>query len=297
MMTIKMFADLCKCSTQTLRYYDKIDLLKPVQVDRWSGYRYYTESQAIDFVKIKNLQAADFTIEEIKVLLNVPDARVYEAFEQKIAEQEQKLERIKEIQQSYLTEMNTMKNLIHSFCDHLLERATDPRILREFDRTAENAAQLVAELQRLLISRTVESGEDARKVTVVMDDQLYEGHQAIEKLTFLVQEEEVGDTVYLNADNVVREQAELMEGKEPVWEVHGWSHTHEFLDRIPVPEDGRKYTMFVRHCDNAISDTLSYPLFLIGALLMKGHGSAAEMDCYVEHSADGQNHFVMMRRM
>ena len=297
MMTIKMFADLCKCSTQTLRYYDKIDLLKPVQVDRWSGYRYYTESQAIDFVKIKNLQAADFTIEEIKVLLNVPDARVYEAFEQKIAEQEQKLERIKEIQQSYLTEMNTMKNLIHSFCDHLLERATDPRILREFDMTAENAAQLVAELQRLLISRTVESGEDARKVTVVMDDQLYEGHQAIEKLTFLVQEEEVGDTVYLNADNVVREQAELMEGKEPVWEVHGWSHTHEFLDRIPVPEDGRKYTMFVRHCDNAISDTLSYPLFLIGALLMKGHGSAAEMDCYVEHSADGQNHFVMMRRM
>ena len=63
MMTIKEFASLCNCNTQTLRYYDKIDLLKPVKVDQWSGYRYYEKSQAIDFVKIKNLQAADFTID------------------------------------------------------------------------------------------------------------------------------------------------------------------------------------------------------------------------------------------
>ena len=27
MMTIKEFASLCGCNTQTLRYYDKIDLL------------------------------------------------------------------------------------------------------------------------------------------------------------------------------------------------------------------------------------------------------------------------------
>lgn len=158
MMTIKEFASLCGCNAQTLRYYDKIDLLKPVKVDQWSGYRYYEDSQAVDFVKIKNLQAADFTIGEIKELLAMPDAQVYEAFEGKIAEQTEKLERIRKIQQSYLTEVNTMKNLIHSFCGQLMERATDPRILREFDMTAADAAELVAELQRLLISRTVEPG-------------------------------------------------------------------------------------------------------------------------------------------
>ena len=53
MMTIKEFAQLCKCSTQTLRYYDKVDLLKPSSVDKWSGYRYYEKSQAVNFVKIK----------------------------------------------------------------------------------------------------------------------------------------------------------------------------------------------------------------------------------------------------
>ena len=293
MMTIKEFASLCGCTTQTLRYYDKIDLLKPVRVDQWTGYRYYERAQAIAYVKIKNLQAADFTIDEIKKLLTVPDRLVYEAFEEKISAQMQKLERIKKIQQSYLTEMNTMKKLIDSFCNHLLERASDPRILREFHMTVEESAEVVAALQRLLISRTVESGEEARKVTVMMDDQLFEGEQAMEKLTFLVQDE-VEDTVYLNADNQVRDLSELAKGMESVWEIHGWDHTHSFLDQIPVPKDGQKYTMFVRHCDRAICESLSYPLFLIGALLVKGHGAAAEMDCYVDYSSDGRNHFVMM---
>ena len=40
-MTIKEFARLCGCNPQTLRYYDHVDLLKPVKVDQWSGYRYY----------------------------------------------------------------------------------------------------------------------------------------------------------------------------------------------------------------------------------------------------------------
>ena len=98
MMTIKQFASLCGCNTQTLRYYDKINLLKPIHVDPWSGYRYYAKSQAIDFVKIKNLQAADFTILEIKELIKKTDTQVYEAFDRKIAEQTQRLERIIEIQ-------------------------------------------------------------------------------------------------------------------------------------------------------------------------------------------------------
>ncbi len=58
-MTIKEFAQLCACSTQTLRYYDRIDLLKPMKVDSWSGYRYYEARQAVDFVKIKNLHTTD----------------------------------------------------------------------------------------------------------------------------------------------------------------------------------------------------------------------------------------------
>lgn len=48
MMTIKEFANLCNCNSQTLRYYDRINLLKPVKVDDMNGYRYYEKEQAFD---------------------------------------------------------------------------------------------------------------------------------------------------------------------------------------------------------------------------------------------------------
>lgn len=34
-MTIKEFSRLCGCNPQTLRYYDHVDLLKPVKVDKY----------------------------------------------------------------------------------------------------------------------------------------------------------------------------------------------------------------------------------------------------------------------
>ena len=51
-MTIKEFANLCGCNPQPLRYYDHMNLLKPMKVDEWTGYRYYEDEQALDFVKI-----------------------------------------------------------------------------------------------------------------------------------------------------------------------------------------------------------------------------------------------------
>ena len=296
MMTIKEFASLCGCNTQTLRYYDKIDLLKPVKVDQWSGYRYYIKSQAIDFVKIKNLQAADFTIDEIKVLLAMPDQQVHEAFDRKIAEQTQKLERIKEIQQSYLTEVNSMKKMIHSFCDHLLEKANDPQMLQEFAVSSNDASQMVELVRELLLRRTAESGEEPRQVQMIVDDKLFEGPHAIENMTFLIREEELNDTVYLNAEHIREEIPEQKENLELVWETHGWSSTHEFLDKIPALEEGVQYVVLLYHHEKAVCGTLTYPLFMIGAMLLKGYRAAEEMHCYVERSTDGRNHFTLLRR-
>ena len=112
-MTIKEFARLCGCNPQTLRYYDHVELLKPVEVDRWSGYRYYEEKQALAFVKIKNLQKAGFTIEEIKGLLDKDDHAIYEALDAKIAETEERLQVIKEIRRSYHNEMNEITKKIN----------------------------------------------------------------------------------------------------------------------------------------------------------------------------------------
>ena len=296
MMTIKEFASLCGCNAQTLRYYDKIDLLKPVKVDQWSSYRYYVKSQAIDFVRIKNLQAADFTIDEIKALLIMPDQQVFEAFDQKIAEQIQKLERIKEIQQSYLTEVNRMKNLIYSFCDHLLDKAKDPVVLQEFGVNVEDAAAIVATVRKLLVSRTIASGDKPRPVQMVVDNKLFEGTQALKNMTFLIKEEELDNTIYLNAEHIRTETSDSTENLETIWEGHGWSYTHEFFDQIPAMEDGVQYVIMIRHHEKDVCGTLSYPLFLIGLMLRKGYHAAEDMHCYVETSSDGQNHFSLLRR-
>ena len=295
MLTLKEFASLCGCNAQTLRYYDKIDLLKPVRVDQWSGYRYYTKSQAVDFVKIKNLQAADFTIDEIKALLTKPDHQVYEAFDRKIAQQAQKLERIKEIQQSYLTEVNTMKKMINSFCDHLLERANDLEMLREFGMNTTDADKLVEAVRSQLFLHTTESGEEARTVKMVVDDKLFEGTEAIENMTFLIHEEELKEgTVHLNADHIRKEALQVAADTEMIWQNHGWMYTYEFLDQIPALEDGETYTFQVRFRNKSSSESLVYPLLMIGAMRLRGF--SADIHCIVEHSDDDQNHFVLLRR-
>ena len=295
-MTIKEFASLCGCSAQTLRYYDKIDLLKPVKVDQWSGYRYYEKSQAVNFVKIKNLQAADFSIEEIKALLTLPDQQVYDAFDRKIAEQTRKLERIREIQRSYLAEVNTMKNMINSFCDHLLEKANDPDMLREFGINPDTVSTVVDAVRNMMVSKTLESGEEERKITMVVEDKLFEGAHAMENMTFLLKEEELNDTVYLNADHIRTETSDLTENMESLWEMHGWTYSHEFLDSIPVLEHGWRYVLMLRHHEKTICGNLAYPLVLIGILLQKGY-NAADLHCFVEKSTDNGNHALLLRRI
>ncbi len=223
MMTIKEFASLCNCNTQTLRYYDKIDLLKPVKVDQWSGYRYYEKSQAIDFVKIKNLQAADFMIAEIKALLTMTDQQVYEAFECKVAEQVQKLERIKEIEQSYLTEVKTMKKLIYSFCDSLQESVNTPEMLQEFAANDEEADKMVEIIRSLLISSTEVTDEETHAVTMVVDGKQFEGAQALENMTLFLRKEELKDSVYLNSEQLCEDTSAMTENTEVIWESHGWT--------------------------------------------------------------------------
>ncbi len=45
MLRIGEFSKLSKTTVKTLRYYDKVGLLKPAFVDSFTGYRYYTNEQ------------------------------------------------------------------------------------------------------------------------------------------------------------------------------------------------------------------------------------------------------------
>jgi DNA-binding transcriptional MerR regulator/effector-binding domain-containing protein len=73
-LRIGEFARLGQVSVQTLRYYDSLDLLKPKEVDCFSGYRYYTLEQLPPLMQILAFKDLGFSLDQITHLLeeNLP---------------------------------------------------------------------------------------------------------------------------------------------------------------------------------------------------------------------------------
>ena len=65
MYQIGLFSRIAKTTIKTLRYYDKIGLLKPSQVNGENNYRYYTTEQLYELQKIMALKQMGFSIGEI----------------------------------------------------------------------------------------------------------------------------------------------------------------------------------------------------------------------------------------
>ncbi|MBR2997750.1 MAG: MerR family transcriptional regulator [Bacilli bacterium] len=70
MYKIGEFSTLNHITIKTLRYYDEIGLLKPSIVDKYTGYRYYSNNQINNINNIKYYKELGLSLEEIKDLLN-----------------------------------------------------------------------------------------------------------------------------------------------------------------------------------------------------------------------------------
>ena len=70
MYQIGEFSKICQVSVKTLRYYDRIGILKPSEVDRFTGYRYYDRAQMERMLLIQKLKRYGFSLEEIQPLLS-----------------------------------------------------------------------------------------------------------------------------------------------------------------------------------------------------------------------------------
>ncbi|MEG0692563.1 MAG: MerR family transcriptional regulator [Oscillospiraceae bacterium] len=70
MFRIGEFSKISKTTIKTLRYYDEEGLLKPAQVDKFTGYRLYTTNQLVEVHKIHSLRQIGLSIAEIKLILS-----------------------------------------------------------------------------------------------------------------------------------------------------------------------------------------------------------------------------------
>lgn len=71
--SISQTAKIVNITTETLRHYDRINLVKPCKTDEWTGYRYYSEQEIVRLNTIKALQCMDLTLSEIKEILEYDD--------------------------------------------------------------------------------------------------------------------------------------------------------------------------------------------------------------------------------
>lgn len=270
-MTIKEFARLCGCNPQTIRYYDHMNLLKPVKVDSWSGYRFYEEEQALVFVKIKNLQRAGFAIEEIKKLLEQDNEVIYEAFHAKIAELEKKLQEIRSIQKSYQTEMSQMEHIIKEVRQEVFQA------MQQYDPAQE-------------------FGIDAEAYKGIIDsvNDFYQG---------MISKQSCGEYTYSDFPDGEEETECLSFLDNPeyeiVYEKHDWEFVKDFLEEFAALMDGQEYALYFEVTEDKANNT-AFANTMLGILMKKNRresepDNVGRLGCNVTFSKDGRNHFWLLK--
>lgn len=87
MLTVKMFCDIVGVPYSSLRYFERIGLLKPTQ-DEKNNYRSYTPEDAFKVNTFKYYRSLGFDAKEV---LAIMEQNTYENIEKKLNEQEEKL--------------------------------------------------------------------------------------------------------------------------------------------------------------------------------------------------------------
>ena len=223
MIKIKEFASLCQCSTQTLRYYDQINILSPAYVDDENNYRYYEKNQLFDYIKIKNLQLADFSIDEIKQLLTSSDEAIYYAFDQKIDRINDKLVSILKIKETYHIENSTMERVFQIIKENFEEAFQPELVKQEYNLNETELNEYVAEWESMIIN-ALGSDDYGKGFTQsgLTEEQIL---QAVNQFKAL--NSKPGTKINV-ADYTVLEA------------FHGWTYLHEIMADLCRVKDGDK---------------------------------------------------------
>jgi len=106
LITAGEFAKLAVTTKRTVQYYDRMDILEPHLIDE-NGYRYYKQSQILDFQIILLLQTLGISLKEIRKVLR-KGVSLKELFDQK---KKSVKEEIRHLQSTFKSLDNYFQNL------------------------------------------------------------------------------------------------------------------------------------------------------------------------------------------
>lgn len=111
MLKIGEFSKLTKVSVRMLHYYDDVGLLKPMQIDKITGYRFYSTTQLPILQKIVMLRDLNFQVPEIENLLNNwTDELLIEKLESQILEREKAILEERQLIENIRFAIDSVKN-------------------------------------------------------------------------------------------------------------------------------------------------------------------------------------------
>ncbi len=143
MRTVKEVSKFTGVSVRTLHYYDAIGLLKPAKVTE-AGYRMYDDTDISRLQNILMFRELQFTLKEIKMILDSPDFNAEEAIVQQIKLLELQYKHIgelisfaREIQTKGVKTMNFEifdKNEFEQYQLEVKERWGDSKAYQEYEQ-------------------------------------------------------------------------------------------------------------------------------------------------------------------
>ena len=160
MRTVSQVSSLTGVSVRMLRYYDAVGLLRPAKVTE-AGYRLYDDASLERLHRILMYRELDFTLEEIRKLLDEADADPMEALSRQIGLLEAKKERLeaviaqaKEIRKRGYFEMK--KDRFDVYSEKAREQWGDTPAWKEYEeksegRTAQRQRQLGDGLMEIFV--------------------------------------------------------------------------------------------------------------------------------------------------
>lgn len=132
------FAKLANVTERTLRYYDKIGLLKPSSILS-NGYRQYTDSDLLKLQKILSLKHLGFSIEEIFPIV-LEDQNLKESFRMQIDLIDSRIKHMTAIKDSMESIISTIndKNIDWTKIISLIKMSNDDSNIIEHYKNAKN---------------------------------------------------------------------------------------------------------------------------------------------------------------
>lgn len=117
-------------TTETLRHYDRIGLVKPSKKDEWTNYRYYTEQDIVRLNTVRALQLMDLPLQEIKKVLEYDNLEKIADFlaqaevkaDEKIAALQYSKSKIQLAKTDYEKKLQTRRNPNGTFMKEIPER-------------------------------------------------------------------------------------------------------------------------------------------------------------------------------